>query len=258
MTTDERLEALFREARKAEGQKPRPRFSNAAGCIRAHVYDELALRDGKWEPEEERPARWNAAAACGTAVGELLERAAQRLGARTQVAAGLTASGFPAVENQCDGCRNGMPVDAWKIHRYEDESAHSVCSRELYDAFVSGSADIVWEDSVWDLKCVGDFAWRSAKKHPNPKHVVQVASYAHALGKPGWVLVYIDLGMIGKGRDLRYVTHEGRSDPAIAKKVVAHWRRVSECAEKRELPDRYRSEPDFECSLCKYREECWK
>lgn len=232
MTTDERIEALFREARKVEGQKPRPRFSNAAGCMRAHVYDELALRDGTWDPEEDRPARWNAAARCGTALGEMLETAAQRLGALVQVPAALDADGNPTT--RCPSLYGPPPL-------------------------VTGHADIVWPDEVWDLKCVGDFSWRSAKKRPDYKHVVQVASYAHALGKPRWVLVYIDLGGIGKGRDLRYVKHEGGSDPRIAKRVVEHWKQVGGFADKRELPVRPHEDPDnFECNLCRHKTECWK
>lgn len=262
MTTEERIEALFREARRLEGQKPRPRFSNAKGCIRAHVYDEQALRNGTWDPIEERPARWNAAAKCGTAIGEMLEQAALRLGARTQVPTGLTQGG-DAVNpeqwvNQCDGCRQGLRRELNNVH-YLNESAIQACTEELYRPVVTGSADIVWEDEVWDLKCVGDFSWRRAKKQPDPKHVVQVASYAHALGKPKWVLVYIDLGGIGRGKDLRYVTHEGGSDPRIARKVVAHWKEVKRCADTGEIPDRpFGYEPEgFECSLCRHKGECW-
>src|SRR5713226_9566246 len=80
----DRIVRLFNEARLREEQAPRYRVSNADGCARAHVYafDEAAC--GPLSPSYS-PARWNLAAVLGTAMGDFLEKAARRLGDRTQV-----------------------------------------------------------------------------------------------------------------------------------------------------------------------------
>jgi hypothetical protein len=84
MTSAERMYALMQECRKAPTQTPHERFSTALGCLRSHVYDFRLLDEGKWPAIVDRPARWNFAAMTGSAVGWLIESAAERLGAKTQ------------------------------------------------------------------------------------------------------------------------------------------------------------------------------
>lgn len=91
MTPEARMEALMRECRKAETQVPHERPSNAMGCARSHVYDFRLLDAGDWPAVVDRPARWNFAAMAGSAIGWLIEGAAERLGAKTQHSAALDA-----------------------------------------------------------------------------------------------------------------------------------------------------------------------
>lgn len=218
MTLEERIVQLFDEARKVEKQPPRPRFSNAADCLRKHVYEQRAFREGEWTATEEKPVRWNVAAACGTAIGELLEDAAVRIG----------------------GASTQWPAD-------------------LDDGAVSGSADIVWDGDVWDVKCVGESQWRNVQRNPDAKHVLQVASYAHALRKPRWVLLYVRLGSIGKGEHLEWCAHEGEADPSLARRIVDHWREVSAHIEAKTLPDRPYLSPSWECGhACGHMKACWE
>lgn len=97
MTATERLQLLLSEARKVPLQPWRPRFSCAGDCRRALVYDATEDAAGIRPSFEERPLRWNAAAAAGTAIGEMLEKAASRMGARVQIAAALNG-----VHGHCD------------------------------------------------------------------------------------------------------------------------------------------------------------
>lgn len=89
MTIDERMAILMAECRKTPTQTPHARFSTALGCLRAHVYDFRLLDAGEWPAVIDRPARWNFAAMAGSAIGWLIESAAERLGAKTQHAAVL-------------------------------------------------------------------------------------------------------------------------------------------------------------------------
>jgi hypothetical protein len=79
------VRAIFAEARKTQEREPRCGISDAHGCVRAKVYSFLLFKEEGRPAEFERPARWGLAAACGTAVGQLIEEASERLGHKTQV-----------------------------------------------------------------------------------------------------------------------------------------------------------------------------
>lgn len=104
---------------------------------------------------------------------------------------------------------------------------------------IHGDLDIEWPDEIWDLKWVGDFAWREAKKGPNPKHAAQCNAYAVARQKPRWALIYLPLAHLGKGESLEWIVWPGESDPdQAAREVVARWRTVEEHRKDGTLPDR--------------------
>src|SRR5882672_667459 len=81
------IRAVFAQARKTKERKPRFGISDAHGCVRAKVYSFRLFKEGGKPAEFERPARWGLAAACGTAVGQLLEEASERRGHKVQVRA---------------------------------------------------------------------------------------------------------------------------------------------------------------------------
>ena len=88
-TTESRLLEVLEACREQPTQFPHPRFSNALSCLRAHVFDARLVKLGKWPASDNKPERWRFASATGTALGEMIERAAQGLGAQTQTRAAL-------------------------------------------------------------------------------------------------------------------------------------------------------------------------
>ena len=106
MVTD-RLQAILDaalDAANADKQEPRARFSNAADCERA-----LAL-DFAHGPRGMAETRYILAAACGTAVGEVLERGAAKIGAVVQEAVTL-----PPMRGNLDVRFPGEAVWDWKV-----------------------------------------------------------------------------------------------------------------------------------------------
>ena len=220
-TTESRLLEVLEACREQPTQTPRPRFSNALSCLRAHVYDAQLVKLGKWPASVDRPFRWNFAAMVGTALGGIIEKAAQGFGAITQAKAHLGGS-FLAIN-------------------------------------VTGDADIDWPDldAVHDLKWVGDYAWKEAKKGPDPKHVAQVNGYAVARGRSKWALIYFPLASLGKGEGVDYVIHEGRADADQAKREITdRWAAVAAHVEAGTLPDREVEESTCRCLRCQHLETC--
>lgn len=216
---------MLKEARLRYTQPWRPRFSSAGDCKRKLVYEAMEAKHGQWPTQEDRPLRWNAAAVCGTAIGEVLEEAAERASqgeAISQVAAMLPGSDVSTA------------------------------------ADVTGTADVVWPDAVWDFKCVGGYAFKMAKQGPDPKHVIQVQGYASALGKPNWALIYIDLGSIGRGQDLPVLIHEGTTDVNAGKLVLRVWQDVERHVNEETLPDRDFEETKCTNIKCRFLDQCWK
>lgn len=205
-----------------ETQPWHPRFSSAGDCRRRLVYEAMEAKAGRWPLTEERPVRWNAAAATGTAIGDMLERASARLGAKIQVPLGVF---------QADAYPNGREI--------------------------TGTADVVWDDAVWDWKCVGGYAFKLAKSGPDPKHVIQVQGYAAALGKPRWALIYIDLGSIGRGEALPFLVHEGDTPADAAELIMGIWQDVDDHVNADELPERGWEQTKCEKIKCTFLEQCW-
>lgn len=109
---------------------------------------------------------------------------------------------------------------------------------------IHGDLDIEWEDEIWDLKWCGDYAYRAARKGPNPKHVAQVNAYAVAREKPRWALIYLPLAQLGKGEALEWLAHEGEANAAAAAMdVILRWSVVSDHRAAHTLPDRETEEP---------------
>lgn len=218
-TLHERIEDLFREARRVEDQPPHARFSSAADCLRQHVYAWREYQAGTWQPWRERPVRWNMAAVFGTALGDFLEAAARRLGAITQESVSLT-------------------------------------SREVD---VHGNLDVHWPGAdVWDFKCCSDYAWREVQKAPKDRHVLQLQGYLSATGEKRGALIYIKSSGIGKGKHLEWVAHEIEADPWMATELIARWVQVKKHVEAGTTPERPFTDPDcFDCTICPYRTDCW-
>jgi hypothetical protein len=214
MTATERLRELLDEASKAYLQPWRPRFSNAGDCMRLLVYESMEDRRGARPEWVKRPVRWNAAAAAGTAVGEMLEKAALRVGAQVQV-----------------------PVQIGSV---------------------SGTADIVWADSVWDTKLLGDYAHSEAMRKPSVRYHMQVAGYAAALGKPTYAIVAWASWQLGKGEKLDIIIDEQPTPKDAADKVLAIWDTVESHASLGELPPR--GYPREKCTKlkCRFLSECWE
>lgn len=219
--TTERVLAVMAEARVRETQPWHPRFSSAGDCRRRLVYEAMEARAGRWPLTEERPVRWNAAAATGTAIGDMLEKAAARMGAKVQV-----------------------PL----LIGNDNDTANDV----------TGTADVVWDDAVWDWKCVGGYAFKLAKSNPDPKHVIQVQGYAAALGKPRWALIYIDLGSIGRGEVLPFRVHEGDTPPEAAETIMLVWQNVEDLVNAEMLPERGWEQTKCEKIKCTFLEQCWR
>src|SRR2546426_1039403 len=83
----DQIRAIFAESRKTSEREPRQGVSDAHGCVRAKVYSFKLFKETGVPAAFERPARWGLAAACGTAVGQFLEEASERLGHKVQVRA---------------------------------------------------------------------------------------------------------------------------------------------------------------------------
>lgn len=104
---------------------------------------------------------------------------------------------------------------------------------------IGGNLDIEWEDEVSDLKWVGEYAWREARKAPNEKHVGQVNAYAVAKKKPRWSIVYLPIHMLGKGENLEFIIWPGEADPKkAAADISARWALVEQHRAAGTLPER--------------------
>lgn len=221
---DQRVAALFIEGRKIEDQPPHPRFSNAADCLKKHVYAARDFAAGTWTPQRERPVRWNLASVFGTAAGEFLEKAAVRLGATTQKEVRLSG-----------GAAAGDGIE------------------------VVGHLDILWADEVWDIKFVSDYAYREVQRGgAKYAHVFQVNGYMAAEGKARGALIYVKASSVGKGEEMVWLAIPVAYDAEMAAELLARWRSVEDHAAAKTMPERPFDEPGFECRNCHYALECWE
>ncbi len=147
----DRIVRLFSETRLREERPPKYGFSDADECTRKQVY---AFREfkmyGSLSPGY-GPARWNLAAALGTAMGDFFEAAARRLGDETQAPTTLPGTEEP----------------------------------------IAGHADWVTPTHVVDFKRADDATWREVQAQPKTQHRLQANGYAVALGKPKWGILYV-------------------------------------------------------------------
>jgi hypothetical protein len=179
-------------AHDKQQQAFRYRFSSAGDhCRRKLVYDAQDAADGLPQTGEVPPLKRVIQAAVGTAVGELLEAGAQRLGLQTQQR--VTA----------DGAR----------------------------VEISGSLDIHSpDDLVVDIKTVSDPAWSRLRYGPQEKHVVQVNGYAVYTKAPRWALWYVRLSDAFRRTDNNEIgqrVFEGQADPDFAQRtIVEAWEDV--------------------------------
>jgi hypothetical protein len=200
MTTAERLQAILDAAlvaANAAKQEPRARFSNAADCERA-----LAL-DFTHGPREMTDVRHVLAAACGTAVGEVLEAGGAHIGAWAQ----QTAKLWPMVGN----------LDL----RFPLEGSNP-------NEAPSGG-------EVWDWKVVGEKSWKRVKTEPNPKHLTQIHGYCAATRSFRWVLAYLRGVSIFKD-EMEWRIYTGIADPARAEAAQAKWQSVLAHVKAKTLP----------------------
>jgi hypothetical protein len=141
------IEKAALEAVNADGQAFRYRFSSAGGaCLRALVYE------SRGAPRQIPNLKQALAAACGTAVGEVMEAGAARLG--------------------------------WKAQEYVELPD---C-----DVLVSGHLDCADEDRVVDFKVVKTKRWKWLLKNgPSFQYVMQCSAYATSSGRKEWALAYL-------------------------------------------------------------------
>lgn len=215
---DQRVAALFIEGRKIEDQPPHPRFSNAADCLKMHVYAARDFAAGTWTPRRERPVRWNLASVFGTAAGDFLEKAAVRLGAKTQQEVKLIGDGIE----------------------------------------VLGHLDILWPDDVWDIKFVSDYAFREVQKNgAKYGNIFQINGYMAAEDKAHGALIYVKASSVGRGEEMVWLAIPVEYDAEMAAELLYRWRLVGEHTAARTFPERPFAEPGFECRNCNYNLECW-
>jgi hypothetical protein len=123
---------------------------------------------------------------------------------------------------------------------------------------IGGTLDIEWDDAVFDLKWVGEYAWRNAKKGADPKHEAQANGYAVARGKPYWGIIYLPIHLLGKGENLEYIIWPGVADPLSAKaEITDRWALVAAHRAAGTLPDRELPQETCERLRCMHRTYCW-
>jgi hypothetical protein len=122
---------------------------------------------------------------------------------------------------------------------------------------VTGTADIVWPDAVWDTKWKGEYSYSQVLRQPSEREHTQVAGYAALLGKPKYALINWNLGQLGKGEKLDIIIDEQPTPKDAADKVLAIWDTVESHASLGELPPR--GYPREKCTKlkCRFLSECW-
>jgi hypothetical protein len=224
VTTSERLHAILDAAlveANADKQEPRARFSNADDCERA-----LAL-DFVHGPRGMADVRYVLAAACGTAVGEVLENGGSRIGAWAQQRVTL-----PPMAGSLD---LRFPLEA------------------------TTDPDHPEGGEVWDWKVVGEKSWKRIKTEPNPKHLTQIHSYCAATRSDRWVLAYLRGTSIFKD-EMEWRIYRGHANPEVAETAQAKWVRVLDHVKRKTLPvipPEY-SPSGFPCNWCGHKVACWK
>lgn len=192
MTPAERLQAVLDASLRAANhakQEPRARFSNAADCERALCLDFVH------GPREMADIRHVLAAACGTAVGEVLEDGGALIGAWAQQRVKLP------------------PMTGALDLRFQDEYPH-----KLSDLKETGG-------EVWDWKVVGEKSWKRVRDAPNPKHLTQIHGYCAGTKATRWVIAYLRGVSIFKD-EMEWRIYCGVADPAVAERAQAKWQRV--------------------------------
>lgn len=209
------------EGGRAEWDAGARHFFSSAGdsCERALVLDEL---EG---PRPTQELRYALAAACGTAVGAVLEAGCKRMGWKVQ----------ERVKLERDG------LDVW------------------------GSLDVRAPGAVVDFKLVGEKSWKRVAKEPAWRNVLQVNGYSVAAPEPGWVLVYLRGRDIFDEMDANsWRLYAGASDPSLAKQLTHTWERVLGHVLAGQAPPRPRdfSAARYPCGggtewQCGHFEKCW-
>lgn len=222
-----RVSDLFTEAGRDDGRVPRFGFSDSHGCQREAVFRFRDFMQTWKSPAAYKPLRWVLAAACGTAIGNVLEAAARRQGDVTQ-----------------ESC---VLPNAHGLHIY-------------------GSLDWLWVDGgvVFDFKCVSRKQFRWIKKQGEPKegHRAQINGYSVAKNVPHWCLVYIDMGALGFADadtpETQLFAGDANRELADAE-VVGFWLGVDghlKAGTTPEIPGDYTAD-GFPCGWCSQKRRCW-
>jgi hypothetical protein len=213
---------VFAKAKVTPGTRPfRYSFSGAGDpCLRTLCYDAQDADAGLPPAEGNRELSWILSSACGTAIGEVLERAGVALGGVSQQLAEFDTGGIK----------------------------------------VRGSLDLAGRECVLDFKLVGEKKWAKVAKGPDDKHKLQVNGYAVATDRPRWGLVYIRAVSIFDGEhttpELRI--HEGEASVELAQQLCGVWEEVERHRSLRTLPERVwgASPHRWPCGWCRHANRC--
>lgn len=122
---------------------------------------------------------------------------------------------------------------------------------------VTGTADIVWDDAVWDTKLLGEWGhWQAFRTTPD-RYVLQVAGYAAVLGKSKYAVLSFGNAQLGKGEVLDVAIDEKPTPPDAAERIVAIWDTVEAYRARGELPPHGYAQDKCKKLKCRFLEECW-
>ena len=136
-------------------------------------------------------------------------------------------------------------------------SAHSNIKSEVKVSFepeypVIGAADLVDNDTVIDLKFVGDYGYRTFAATGNLAYKIQVLTYAYGLDKPLAAIFMVNRGTLQFKSQLYIVNRH-------IEEIEQYLTRAKKIYHKEDLPQRdHLDSNNFECRYCLFKEACWR
>lgn len=124
---------------------------------------------------------------------------------------------------------------------------------------IPGSADMVDEDVLVDLKTLGHNSVRSVESNgPQKKHIWQTHGYAQALIDSGHQINSIALVYIDRSNGQVVHVHYQQFDPLVVEEIEAWWIEVNSTDDPMDLPRDERG-PGLSrtCDWCPWLKACW-
>jgi hypothetical protein len=124
---------------------------------------------------------------------------------------------------------------------------------------IPGSADMVDESTLVDLKTVGHNSARSVQANgPQKKHIWQTHGYAQALIDTGHEITDIALVYIDRSNGQVIHVHHQQFDPTVVEDIEAWWIEVNSVEDPMRLPRDERG-PGLSrtCDWCPWLKACW-